>query len=138
MVACDEAVSATEPTLTFAPRAFPREYADAERAYWNFTHAEVGADLLRSWHFPVTITEPIRWQHAPLGSAGYARMACLLHVSKWLRSVVCADEDAPAPPMPASVILQPLRLAPERIARLVVEVRFRLGSIRNLVEIMAA
>jgi HD-like signal output (HDOD) protein len=138
MVAIDQAVAEFEPTLTFAPRTFPREFADAERAFLGFTHAEVGATLLRAWSFPVTIIEPVRWQHAPLGSSGYARMACLLHAAKWLRAVVCADEEAAGSPLPASVILQPLRMTPEKLARLVVELRLKLGSVRNLVEFLAA
>jgi HD-like signal output (HDOD) protein len=138
MVAIDEAVAALEPTLIFAPRAFPREFADAERALLGFTHAEVGSVLLRSWNFPVTIIEPIRWQHTPLGSAGYARMACLLYAAKWLRAVVCADEANEAVPMPPAILLQSLRMTPEKLARLVVAVRLKLGSVRNLVDYLAA
>jgi hypothetical protein len=65
-------------------------------------------------------------------------MACLLHAAKWLRAVVCADEEAAGSPLPASVILQPLRMTPEKLARLVVELRLKLGSVRNLVEFLAA
>jgi len=36
------------------------------------------------------------------------------------------------------VILRPLRFTPERLMRLVVEVRIRLGEVRNLVEALAA
>ncbi|MGC4072657.1 MAG: HDOD domain-containing protein [Nibricoccus sp.] len=138
MVAIDEAIAAMEPTMIFAPREFPREFADAERALLGFTQAEVGAALLRLWNFPVTMIEPVRWQHTPLGSAGYARMACLLHAAKWLRAVVCADEGNDAPPMPPAILLQSLRMTPEKLARLVVEVRVKLGSVRNLVDFLAA
>lgn len=138
MVAIDEVVSCEEPFLTFAPKALPREFADAERAMLGFTHAEVGAALLRKWNFPVTIIEPVRWQFTPLGSAGYARMACVLHAAKWLRAIVCADGEAPASPMPMDAILRPLRLSAERLARLVVDVRVKLGSARNQVSAAAA
>jgi HD-like signal output (HDOD) protein len=138
MVAIDQAVGVFEPTLTFAPRPFPREFADAERAFLEFTHAEVGAALLKAWSFPVTIVEPVRWQNAPLSSAGYARMACLLHAAKWLRAVICADEDRDMPPVPHTVLLQSLRITPEKLARLVVEVRIKLGSVLNLIHERAA
>jgi HD-like signal output (HDOD) protein len=138
MIAIDEAVSAVEPTLIFAPRAFPREFADAERALLGFTHAEVGAALLRSWNFPVTMVEPVRWQHTPLGSAGYARMACLLHAAKWLRAVVCTDDESAMAPVPPAILLQSLRMTPEKLARMVVDVRLKLGSVRNLLEFLAA
>jgi HD-like signal output (HDOD) protein len=138
MVAIDQAVSSFEPTLTFAPRNFPREFADAERSFLEFTHADVGAVLLKSWNFPVTMVEPVRWQNTPLGSAGYARMACLLHAAKWLRAVICADEDCEMPPVPPAILLQSLRITPEKLARLVVEVRVKLGLVRNLLESKAA
>ena len=138
MVAIDDTVAAKEPTLVFAPRVFPREFADAERALLGFTQADVGAVLLRSWNFPAIMVEPIRWQHTPLGSAGYARMACVLHAAKWLRAVVCADEDAEPPALPPDVLLQPLRMTPEQLVRLVVDVRVKLGSVRNLLEFIAA
>lgn len=138
MVAVDEAVSCDEPALTLVPKPLPREFADAERAMLGFTHAEVGSAVLRQWNFPVTIVEPVRWQYTPLASAGYARMACLLHAAKWLRAVVCAEGDLPAPPLPVDAILHPLRLTGERLARLVVHVRVKLGSARAKVDFVAA
>ncbi len=138
MVAIDRSVSAFEPALTFAPRVFPREYADAERALLDFTQADVAAAMLKAWNFPVTIVEPIRWQNAPLGSAGYARMACLLYAAKWVRAVICSEEERQMPPVPPTIFLQSLRITPEKLARLVVEIRVKLGSVRNLVEFEAA
>jgi len=84
------------------------------------------------------MVEPIHWQNAPHCSAGYSRMACLLKAAKWLRTVVCTEDDFYAPPLPDAVVLRPLRLTPERLMRLVVEVRIRLGEVRNLVEAVAA
>jgi HD-like signal output (HDOD) protein len=138
MVAIDEAVGRLEPTLSLAPRAFPRDFADAERALVGFTQADAGAALLKAWTFPVTVVEAIRWQYTPLGSPGYARLASLLQTAKWLSAVVCADEESSPPPMPVSVVLKPLRLTPERLAHMVVDVRVKWGSVRNLTESIAA
>jgi Predicted signal transduction protein len=138
MVAIDRAVSPNEPSLVLAPRVFPREFTDAERALLGLTNAEVGAELLKSWGLPATVVEPIRWQLTPLGSAGYARAASLLYAAKWLRAVVCLDEDREAPAVPPAVLLRPLRITPEQLARLVVDVRMSLGDARNTLEFVAA
>ncbi len=138
MVAIDRAVSPNEPSLVFAPRVFPREFADVERTVMGFGNAEAGAELLKSWNFPALMVEPIRWQLTPLGSAGYARMASLLYAARWLRAVVCTDEDREIPALPPAVLLRSLRIAPDQLARLVVDVRVSLGMVRNMVEDYAA
>ncbi len=138
MWAINSWVSQNEPGLTFTPRSVTRNYVDCERNLLGCTQAEVGAHLLAGWHFPRAIFDPVHWQHTPLGSCGYQRMACLLHVAKWLRNVVCTESDQVPPPMPAPMLLQPLRLDAERLGRMVIEVRVRLGICRNLIEAQAA
>lgn len=138
VVAIDEWALQRAPSLLFMPRDVVSDFTSSERALLGCTQAEVGAALLQRWGFPATLVEPIRWQNAPHGSAGYSRMACLLNAAKWLRTVVCAEDDFRTPPLPDAVILRPLRFTPERLMRLVVEVRIRLGEVRNLVEALAA
>ena len=137
-MAIDEWALQRAPSLLFMPRDVVLDFTQSERALLGCTQAEVGAALLHQWGFPSTIVEPLRWQNAPHGSAGYSRMACLLNAAKWLRTVVCAEDDFRTPPPPDAVILRPRRLTPERLMRLVVEVRIRLGEVRNLVEALAA
>lgn len=134
MFAIDDWATGHETNLMFAPKMLPREFVDSERALLGFTQAEAGAALLRSWGFPSILVEALRWQYAPLCSAGYARMASLVHTAKWLRSVVCAEEGDVPPPFPESRILLPLRLSTEALGKCVVDVRVRLGEARNLVE----
>ncbi len=138
MWAINSWVSQHEPGLTFTPRGALRNYVECERSLLGCTQAEVGAHLLASWHFPRAVFDPVQWQQTPLGSGGYQRMACLLHVAKWLRTVVCTDAEQVPPPMPDAVILRPLRLTAERLGRMVIEVRVRLGICRNLIELQAA
>ncbi len=138
IVAIDEWVLRKAPSVQFMPRGVLCEFIESERALLGCTQAEVGAAMLRQWGFPAAVVEPVRWQYAPYGSAGYARMACLLNASKWLRTVVCTEDARRSPAMPDAVVLQPLRLTPERLARFVVELRIRLGEVRNRVEAVAA
>jgi len=138
IVAIDEWAMRKAPSLIFMPRGVLCEFVESERALLGCTQAEVGAALLRQWGLPATMVEPLRWQYAPHGSAGYARMACLLNAAKWLRTVVCADDDRRPPSMPDALVLRPLRITPERLGRFVVELRIRLGQVRNLIEAVAA
>jgi len=138
IVAIDEWVLHKAPAIMFMPRGVLCEFVESERALLGCTQAEVGAAMLRHWGFPATMVEPLRWQYAPHGSAGYSRMACLLNAAKWLRTVVCADDDRQSPQLPDPVVLRPLRITAERLARFVVELRIRLGEVRNQVEAVAA
>jgi len=68
MVALDEWSLRSGRPLAFHSSGFPRESIEAERAVLGFTQAETGAALLRHWEFPVTISEPVRWQYTPRSS----------------------------------------------------------------------
>jgi len=138
IVAIDEWAQHKAPSLIFMPRGGLCEFIESERALLGCTQAEVGAALLHQWGFPAIMVEPLRWQYAPYSSAGYSRMACLLNAAKWLRTVVCTEDELRPPPLPDAVVLQPLRITPERLVRYVVELRIRLGEVRNLVEAVAA
>ena len=138
IVAIDEWALNKAPSLIFMPRGVLGEFIESERALLGCTQADVGAAMLRQWGFPAIMVEPLRWQYAPHGSAGYSRLACLLNAAKWLRTVVCSEDGCRPPPLPDAVVLRPLRLTPERLVRFVVELRIRLGEVRNLVEAVAA
>jgi HD-like signal output (HDOD) protein len=138
IVAIDEWVMLKAPSLMFMPRGVLCEFVESERALLGYTQAEVGAAMLRQWGFPATMVEPLRWQYAPQSSPGFARMACLLHAAKWLRTVVCVEDGGRSPQMPDASVLKPLRINSDQLARFVVELRIRLGEVRNLVEAVAA
>jgi len=138
IVAIDEWALHKAPSLIFMPRGVLCEFVESERALLGCTQADVGAAMLHQWGFPAIMVEPLRWQYAPHSSAGYSRMACLLNAAKWLRTVVCTEDDRRPPSLPDAVVLRPLRLTPERLARFVVELRIRLGEVRNRVEAVAA
>ncbi len=41
------------------------QYFETENAYWGMDHALIGAEVLHHWKFPLLLTEPINWHHAP-------------------------------------------------------------------------
>jgi HD-like signal output (HDOD) protein len=134
MVAIDEWANRNARTLSLKFAGFPREASESERAVFGFTQADAGAALLRNWDFPREMTEPVRWQYAPRASAGFAKMACLLHAAKWLRTVVCHRGDAP-PPLPDAAHLQALSLSPGLLRGMAIQVEMRLGEIKSLLEV---
>jgi HD-like signal output (HDOD) protein len=136
MLAVDAWARENSPELVFAHRSWPRDYSPAEGAVLGFTQAEVGAALLNLWDFSSAVTEPIRAQDLPLRQGAHARRSCLLHAAKWLAAAVCTEDGTPR--LPESRFLDVLRLPSYELVKLVVEVRVRLGSARNLAEFAAA
>lgn len=134
MVAIDDWALRNRPGLRLPATGFPREAVEAERAALGFTQADAGAALLQLWEFPQPMCEPVRWQYAPRACAGHTRMACLLHVAKWLRSAVCAGRGAP-PPFPAESAMMLVPLKAGDLPGLKIEVEQRLEQVSSLLEI---
>jgi HD-like signal output (HDOD) protein len=134
MVAIDDWASRNRPGITLESNGFPREFSESERAEFGFTQADAGAALLSHWDFPREMSEPVRWQYAPHASAGYARMACLLHVAKWLRTSVCRGPGAKQG-MPTDAQLQTLALSPALLRGMANLVALRLSEISSLLEV---
>ena len=132
MLAIDDWVARNRPGIRLVNHDFPSESCENERALLGFTQAEAGAALLRHWDFPVTMSEPVRWQYFPRSTAGHQRMACLLHAAKWVRSTVCSPQKTA--PLPDNWLLLPLRLGAQHLERCAEEVRTQLATISNLLD----
>ena len=136
MVAIDEWALRHATGLKLKSTNWLREATEAERAALGFTQAEVGATLLRHWNFPLGMSEPVRWQYAPLASGGQTRMASLLLAAKWLRSAVCSDSFGRLP-LPDESQLQPLKLHPSALYELSVQVEHQLNQVSSLLNVEA-
>jgi len=117
MVVIDEWALRQQRPLRFTAHTLPLEACEAERAALGFHQAEAGATLLRSWDFPPAMSEPVRWQYLPNGTAVHFPLAALLHVAKWLRTTVLHPELNPA--RPHASLLARLKLADAQLDRLV-------------------
>ena len=51
--------------------------------------------LFRSWGFPDTFTDPVRFQYSPLDCITTGKMACLLNLSKWITGVIRENDELP-------------------------------------------
>lgn len=134
MVALDEWALRNGQPLHFRTKGFPREAIEAERAVLGFTQAETGAALLQHWEFPLTISEPVRWQYAPRSCPSHVTMASLVYAAKWIRSAVCAPTTGMRPPAPDAVHLQPLHLTTHGLALMAGDVKRRLNALSVLLD----
>jgi HD-like signal output (HDOD) protein len=134
MLAIDEWVVHHHPGARLDNHGFPREACENERTLLGFTQAEAGAALLRHWDFPVSMSEPVRWQYFPRSTAGHQRMACLLHAAKWVRSAICASSPKMIPAIPDAWLLQPLRLGAPQLEHCAAEVKTQLVAISSLLD----
>lgn len=138
MLAIDEWIMRNHPELRLANQGFPNEACENERTLLGFTQAETGAALLRHWDFPLSMSEPVRWQYFPRSTAGHQRMACLLHAAKWVRSFVCTPASTCPPPVPDAWLLQPLRLSTVQLERCISGVQMQLAAISSLLDTTSA
>jgi HD-like signal output (HDOD) protein len=134
-LAVDEWILQHHPGHRLKKRNFPGENCEAERALLGFTQAEAGSALLRHWDFPPAMSEPIRCQYEPFSSPGYQRLSSLLHVAKWVRSIVLADPDEPRPPAPDARLLRSLRLTSTKLENCAKEVGNQLKAINSLLDL---
>lgn len=52
--------------IYLATKENPMKRLQMERELLGFTHAEVGAALLKHWNLPLVLQVPVRWHHEPI------------------------------------------------------------------------
>ena len=134
MVAIDDWALRNQPELHLRTTGFPREAAEHEQVALGFTQADAGAALLRYWEFPESMCEPLQHQYSPRTCAAHARMACLLHCAKWVRSVLCATGEV-RPALPPESVLQMVPLRASDLPELVDQIQRRLQQVNSLLDI---
>ncbi len=134
MVVIDEFVHRGGYQTRLGSTGFPKEASEAERAALGFTQASVGAALMRAWSFSAEMAEAVRWQYQPRGAGGHIKMASLLYIAKWLKTIVCSGVEEP-PPDPA--ILQIFKFTLEDLKKLTEAVQVRLAEVASLLEAAA-
>jgi HD-like signal output (HDOD) protein len=133
MVAIDDWAARRQPTLRLTTRGLPLETCEAERLALGFHQAEAGATLLRLWAFPQVMSEPVRWQYLPNGTAAHFQFAALLHTAKWIRTTVLHPACPPIAPNPA--LLSKLGLSLQKLEKHVDTVTARLRLINLELEV---
>jgi len=132
MLAIDSWASRRRPHLRLSVADSHLEACEAERHELGFHQADAGASLLRLWAFPQVMSEPIRWQYLPTGTAAHFQLSALLHVAKWIRTKVILHGKDISEPHP--VILSRLALTQTQLSRCCILVASRLRSINEHLE----
>jgi HD-like signal output (HDOD) protein len=135
MVAIDDWAARRQPELRLLSKGLPLESCEAERTTLGFHQAEAGATLLRLWAFPPVMSEPVRWQYLPNGTAAHFQLAALLHAAKWIRTAVLHPTNLPPSPNPA--LLAKLGLKLKHLDHHVEAVSARLRLINQQLEVEA-
>lgn len=70
-----------------------------ERSVFGFTHADVGAELIRQWKLPESLYEPILYHHNPIRATQYKKETAIVHVADVvandLQTPISPDDDIP-------------------------------------------
>lgn len=130
MVAINQWAERNAPTLGFFSRGFPRDASDSERSLLGCTNAEVGATILRQWEFPAEMSEPLRWQYAPLDSLAYRKLNCTLYAARWVSARVCTDTSLSVA-APDNRLLAPIGFSASKLTQLVPDIRKRLDEVER-------
>ena len=59
-----------------------------EREALGFTHAQIGAELMRRWHLPASLWEPVEHQFTPADAGEHSLEAALLNIAAGLTNRV--------------------------------------------------
>lgn len=93
----------------------------------QFNRAGLSYALFNSWGFPKRFVDPIRFQFAPLDCQSTGKMACLLHLSKWVTGVIRETEELPDQALgPDVLVLNLLGEGEQTLWNLVADVSERL------------
>ncbi len=133
MIAIDDWVLHNQPGLRFTSAGLPLECCVSERSVVGFHQAEAGAALLRLWEFPQVMSEPVRWQYLPGGTAAHFQLAALLHTAKAVRTLVL-QPNAPKDVVPMGILAK-LHLSPARLEQLASVAASRLRLINHQLEV---
>lgn len=103
-----------------------------EKAIFGFTHAQLGAELLRQWKLPESLIEPVQYHHEPTSAKVYLQETAIVHlanvIANDIQPSISGDDDNIADPLAWKV----LDLEPSLLERLNEEVYLQLDDVLNI------
>jgi len=113
-----------------------RRREDAEVEVFGFHHAHVGAALLRAWHFPGMLYEPIEFLTDPPGAPNYKKQAAVLQIAHSAAFMAETEaEDLDDAPEIDAVCYEMTGLAEDDVLEVVETAREEMSSVRQLLDI---
>lgn len=72
---------------------------EAERDIIGFTHADVGAELMRKWRLPKGIEEAAKFHHRPAGGQPMSMEAAIVHLADQIAYALFDNAEEAIPPL---------------------------------------
>lgn len=110
--------------------------AQAERAIYGVTNAQVASTLLRKWKFDDAVTVPIEYQSNPMGAnEEFRKMACMLNLSIWTVSSLGHNhgKDSWAFEVSESTV-EAIGIDDVRLQKFIIEAHEKLEEIKDLLD----
>lgn len=106
---------------------------EAERTVMGFTHADVGAELIRKWRLPKNIEEAVEYHHQPHKCHSGAKEAAVVHIANIITSAVWDTKPEPMviPPLEPKA-WDALDLTPEHVEPVVAEAEQQFDEIFSM------
>lgn len=89
MVAIDRWVQLRQPGVVLECGEWPEEWQTSENRLLGYDHAEPSAIMMKSWGFPLSMIEAVKYQFRPQASPNAPMLAALLQTARWVRRQVC-------------------------------------------------
>jgi putative nucleotidyltransferase with HDIG domain len=104
-----------------------------EREVLGFDHAQVGAELARSWGLPASLQECIAWHHEPQMSHDYALQVAVVHLANSIGVLAEIESDNldDAPPVDA-IAWSLTGLSPDQVPEIAARARAEAAELRSL------
>ena len=110
MVAIDRWVQQRQPGVVLECGEWPEEWQTSENRLLGYDHAEPSAIMMKSWGFPLSMIEAVKYQFRPQASPNAPMLAALLLAARWVRRQVCTRGVVIALPDPDIINLLGLRI----------------------------
>jgi len=105
------------------------ELASLEVSAFGFDHAELGCELLREWHLPESLYQPVANHHNLANSQQYQKETAAIHlgnaISNTIEPVISREDDLPID----TAVWQLLNLEPDELDNLINITQMKLGSV---------
>lgn len=111
-------------------------YEEAEVKVFRISHAELGAEVLTMWRFPLDIIEAVRWHHEPENASVQSPLVEIVNLANAL-ALICGvgvGNDGLRFRVSPSAI-ERFDLSPRKIAELLVQVESRLDAAKEMLDL---
>lgn len=104
----------------------------AEEAHFGFTHAELGAELLRQWRLPAPLIEAVACHHAPLDAEQFLHEAACVNLANTIALYLQPGPHGDINTVPSPPLWACLQLSEDCLPELLEEINAQLEDTLHL------